>query len=62
MVWIFALIMGLALVFFKLGNATVWVDMLILGLKLTMFVIAFLVVALLWKKLKVKQNEVESQG
>lgn len=61
MVWIFALLMGLALVFFKLGSASVWVGILTLGFKLSIFVITFLVVALIWKKFKAKQNEAESQ-
>jgi hypothetical protein len=59
MVWIVALLMGLALVFFKLGSVSVWVGILTFGLKLSFLVIGFLLIAVVWQKWKAKRNQAE---
>jgi hypothetical protein len=57
MVWIFALLIGLALVFFKLGSVSVWVGILTFSLKLSFLVIGFLFIAVIWQKWKAKRNQ-----
>jgi hypothetical protein len=50
MFWIFILVAVLALMFVKLGVYSVWVTVLSAGLKLAVLVIAFLLIALAWRK------------
>lgn len=56
MVWISALLIGLALVFFKLGSVSVWVGILTLSLKFALLVIVLLALAFAWHKLKAGRN------
>ena len=60
MVWIFALLMGMALVFFKLGSVSVWVGILTLGLKVSLLVIVLLAIAFIWQKLKTSRNKAKN--
>ena len=48
MFWIFVLVVALALVLLKLGMLSVWVSVFSIGLQVAMFVIAFLLIALIW--------------
>lgn len=56
MVWISALLIGLALVFFKLGSVSVWVGILTLSLKFALLVIVLLALTFAWHKLKAGRN------
>jgi len=56
MFWTFLLLSGMALVFVQLGAYSVWVMLLAVGLKVTLFIIAALVIALLWRKVFAKNS------
>lgn len=62
MFWIILLIVGFALVFFKLGSVSVWMSFLVLGVKITLVIIDIQTISLIWQKWKMKRTKKAQTG
>ena len=49
MIWVFILVIGVALTFSALGAFSVWLKLMAVGLKVALFVIGILILVFAWK-------------